>query len=208
MFRMIGMLSAAALAVTAAPAAALVYVNSLQVEDVTLSIRIETDGTLGFIGIANLVSFGGYLTDQNGETFTFRTTENFRPPFNANFSYGPYLASATTFNLNGGVLATTFYINDDSTSEVLALQGASYNADYDEFLDGEYYLIWGRNGQSELRQVRIPFAEFDQRIAFVEGAGAVPEPATWAFLIVGFGVVGSAARRRTSRRLGIGFAHA
>ena len=30
------------------------------------------------------------------------------------------------------------------------------------------------------------------------GAGGVPEPATWAMLIVGFGLVGAAARRRNT----------
>ena len=32
--------------------------------------------------------------------------------------------------------------------------------------------------------------------AYVAGAGAVPEPASWAMLIAGFGLVGAAARRR------------
>ncbi len=31
---------------------------------------------------------------------------------------------------------------------------------------------------------------------YVDAAGAVPEPATWAMLIAGFGIVGAAARRR------------
>jgi hypothetical protein len=31
-----------------------------------------------------------------------------------------------------------------------------------------------------------------------DGAGGVPEPATWAMMILGFGLVGAAARRRTT----------
>ena len=35
-------------------------------------------------------------------------------------------------------------------------------------------------------------------IRFTTGSGAVPEPASWALLVVGFGLVGVAARRRSS----------
>lgn len=35
--------------------------------------------------------------------------------------------------------------------------------------------------------------------SFEGGAGAVPEPATWAMMIMGFGVVGAAVRRRRHR---------
>jgi hypothetical protein len=37
-------------------------------------------------------------------------------------------------------------------------------------------------------------------ISDVNVAGAVPEPATWLSMILGFGLIGTAARRRTSRR--------
>ncbi|QMW23012.1 PEP-CTERM sorting domain-containing protein [Sandaracinobacteroides saxicola] len=46
-------------------------------------------------------------------------------------------------------------------------------------------VIFGSNGNS---------FEFDN----IAAAGAVPEPATWAMLIAGFGLVGMAARRRNS----------
>ena len=38
------------------------------------------------------------------------------------------------------------------------------------------------------------------------GAGAVPEPATWALMIVGFGAVGGAMRRRSTVRTNVSFA--
>lgn len=38
------------------------------------------------------------------------------------------------------------------------------------------------------------------------GAGAVPEPATWALMIVGFGAVGGAMRRRSAVRTNVSFA--
>lgn len=38
-------------------------------------------------------------------------------------------------------------------------------------------------------------------IAFAEATSAVPEPATWAFMLVGFGAVGYSMRRRPTRKL-------
>jgi hypothetical protein len=52
---------------------------------------------------------------------------------------------------------------------------------------------------------QIRFAETDNQLFFNQGvdnvsiiSGVVPEPATWAMLIIGFGAVGFAARRRTA----------
>ncbi|WP_225206464.1 FxDxF family PEP-CTERM protein [Novosphingobium huizhouense] len=39
-------------------------------------------------------------------------------------------------------------------------------------------------------------------ISFAAGAGAVPEPATWALMILGFGAIGFAMRRQRSRKSG------
>ncbi len=43
--------------------------------------------------------------------------------------------------------------------------------------------------------------ELDNLTVGFAGAGAVPEPATWATLVLGFGLVGSAARRRRAGRI-------
>ncbi|OYU15033.1 MAG: hypothetical protein CFE37_08235 [Alphaproteobacteria bacterium PA4] len=42
-----------------------------------------------------------------------------------------------------------------------------------------------------------PFALLDG-VTFSQEVGAVPEPASWAMLLMGFGLVGAAARRRNS----------
>jgi hypothetical protein len=38
---------------------------------------------------------------------------------------------------------------------------------------------------------------YDSSISYVTSAVAVPEPATWAMLLIGFAIVGTAVRRRT-----------
>ncbi|GAA3900560.1 hypothetical protein GCM10022276_19220 [Sphingomonas limnosediminicola] len=43
-------------------------------------------------------------------------------------------------------------------------------------------------------------SSFDGNVNFVAAAPPVPEPATWAMMMIGFGVVGWQLRRRTSRR--------
>jgi len=42
----------------------------------------------------------------------------------------------------------------------------------------------------------IAFAENSGRLVVTELAGAVPEPSTWAMMLVGFGAIGTAMRRR------------
>lgn len=57
--------------------------------------------------------------------------------------------------------------------------------------DGAFRLSIGDEGADDRGAILD-----DVSISVVGGNGAVPEPATWAMLITGFGVVGFAARRR------------
>ena len=59
---------------------------------------------------------------------------------------------------------------------------------------------------------QLRFAQVDNQGFFNQGvdnvsieavAGAVPEPASWAMMIVGFGIVGALARRRIVNRAAI-----
>lgn len=54
----------------------------------------------------------------------------------------------------------------------------------------------GETADPTFRTGSFDFASGDRRFTMLISANAIPEPATWAMLIAGFGVVGMAARRR------------
>ena len=60
------------------------------------------------------------------------------------------------------------------------------------FADG-IILRWGPNGYD----VGLDNIRFDVRA--IDSGSAVPEPATWAMMIAGFGLVGAAMRRRNGK---------
>lgn len=53
--------------------------------------------------------------------------------------------------------------------------------------------------QLRLNWAGVPYSD-GQRLDIAFTAGAIPEPATWAMLIVGFGFVGATLRRRAGRK--------
>ena len=94
-----------------------------------------------------------------------------------------------------------YYINGAPIAPILAPQPpAAYNPDptsaYNSglFAHATFYLAAG--SILSFQEITIPSGYSDGTIA-VE-AGSVPEPASWALLVAGFGLVGAAVRRRTA----------
>ena len=75
---------------------------------------------------------------------------------------------------------------------VLTVKDFDYGSGGNLFLDADQ-----NNGVSNIRMSSYPY-NFNQGLVtgFNEAAGAVPEPATWAMMILGFGLVGTAVRRK------------
>jgi hypothetical protein len=116
-------------------------------------------------------------------TFTHDETPNGADPC----AYGP--ANGTGVNVNG--CADRVIVNFNVQSDFFQVDG------FDYALDTVGFLVGGNPATSFLT------AEQAVNEAFIRGrlvlySEAIPEPATWAMLITGFGLVGSAMRRRRS----------
>ena len=68
----------------------------------------------------------------------------------------------------------------------------SYNLKFGDYSDGGFHL----GHLSDLNRVSDAVGNFNNLSVKVESVGAVPEPATWALLLMGFGMVGATLRIR------------
>ena len=118
----------------------------------------------------------------SGEGFTPGTTGDSDPFYNLKLTFddgqfltGVYTPMTNTFNGGSTITSggTTFSLIEFSFRRTL---GDTVQANVATF---------GGDGNDYAGNFRI------------SAAGAVPEPATWGLMIVGFGMVGAAARRRT-----------
>jgi hypothetical protein len=108
---------------------------------------------------------------------------------------GTQLASGSTALGAVGVWADVFW------SPVAVTPETTYFLVFDT--EGGSYAIAGdtRNrytrGMTHANAGFVPFSDFDYTFrSYADGVAAVPEPASWALMIAGFGLVGGAARRR------------
>lgn len=110
-----------------------------------------------------------------------------------------------------GALTGAFVANDDDTF------GSDPLIAITDLVAGNYVLAVGSFDltESEARSgiATTPDVASDYATDFsafgtvtINGAGAVPEPATWAMMIGGFGMVGGAMRRRQATKASISFA--
>jgi hypothetical protein len=171
-------LAVAALAALAASTAqaAITYSGSVSAVNTgaTASYTITTDGTLGTLSASN---FTGYTLSINGVDSSGTGINNF---------------------LGGNTSATTTALSFDFSAF-----GALV------FYDGNSYLCFLGTGQGTCVSEPTPsigfgvfstgpVSAYDPRsgVQVIATAGAVPEPASWAMLIAGFGLTGAAMRRR------------
>ena len=102
------------------------------------------------------------------------------------FDFGTYLRNSATVPISITTLGGQSIFGDRLSTTPGLHSNLAVNSDY--FSDG-ILISWGPDGYN----VGLDNIAFDaRRIA----TGAVPEPATWAMLICGFGGVGSILRRR------------
>ncbi len=187
------MMSVAALGLalmTAVPAQAITYTGTRVVESQTAQLSITTDNTLGVLSAANILDWTVILSFVN-------------VPFTL---FGPLSGGNSVALIEGNGLtatATDLIFNFDSNGlfligETPNLFGKAYCVDGAQSSPG----CIGSAGSEVITRAGITLVTLDGSavLASATPGGAVPEPATWALLVAGFGLTGAAIRRRTKAK--------
>ena len=182
---------------SAAPAHATTYTGLRAIGDATALLSITTDDTLGGLTNANITDWTIQLSSGlNSATL-------FGPLSGNNSSLVILTGSALATNLNSNLTATAsdLQFNFDSNGFLGFLNGGSFN--------GFGYLLNGATGGGQCggggvfecaffvnnSSVSVDRAGLSGLQTLASTApGGVPEPASWALMIAGFGLVGGALR--------------
>lgn len=183
--------TAGAIALSSAlPATAAVFVAEREVGQSDIYLSITTDGTLGVLTASNIIDYeiSGFSINGN---FIFT-------PGNSDVQVEGTAFSATTTDL-------LFDFEQSSSLSFFLIQS------HFPIIRGPYYCLNNTDCTSPNDiEVFSPgpgdlpfFRDLETRagVLVVASAAAVPEPATWAMMIAGFGAVGAAMRRRRSRTI-------
>lgn len=174
----------------AAPAHALTYVGNRTVAAGSAQLSITTDNSLGVLSSANITDWTITIS-AGGPTVSL---------------FGPLSGGNSAVSINGsGLSATatdlTFSFDNDGYllfklpgffAPAYCLDGASAAPTCVGSPGSENIFVGG------LAQVTLDGSTI---LASAQGPGGVPEPASWALMIAGFGVAGAAIRRRTTMRI-------
>lgn len=185
MFKQAAIAVAAAAAFMATPASAAHVVYN------TPSADTDTDGSgnitltpAGPGAVASALSFS--VTQAGAFTAVFEFVNPFNPAAaggSATFNFDPDLVAFTGGSISGGGTFTT----------TTTANGASIQIDRLGLAMGPQTLTI--NGNLTRAPGGNSFAQIGGQLTLT---GAIPEPATWALFILGFGAIGGALRRRSS----------
>lgn len=100
---------------------------------------------------------------------------------------------ANNTGVNASGCADRVAVNFNQASGAFSIGDVDYALDVFGFLDGgePVDFFWTRENKSNEAFIR-------GQVVLRENAGAVPEPASWAMMIGGFGLIGATARRRNT----------
>jgi hypothetical protein len=198
----------------AAPAQALTVVagsGTLSSTDPTQTGRVSRDtvastwaapkafpGSIGGTYVYDLVN--GTISFNATQTIFYEITYNsintvVSQPFAVAYrnSFNPASIS-TNYIGDSGSSAGGVNANIPQTFQVIVAAGGSLLVNFSEVSNG--------NLPTDYTYTISAFSDANRGENF-GGAGAVPEPASWAMMIAGFGLVGGAMRRRSSAKLAI-----
>jgi hypothetical protein len=192
----------AALLASTTAAEAATYVGSRSLGTGSISLSITTDGTLGSLTVGNISDWNIAVTANNPiESFTF-TKAN----------------SIINSGLNGGLVASPtsltfdFDLGTQSRLEFVEFPIPSFYHYY--CVETKGYCTGRVTGGGESIESSTDFqgiyVEPRSGIGTLgtasEVSAAVPEPANWAMMLIGFGMVGFAMRKRSNVRTTVSYA--
>jgi PEP-CTERM motif len=204
-----------ALAATAVATATPVFAQSATVNGSTVA-------TLTVGGPGTTISFGGPAGTTASADLFLQLTGASTTTGDYTFSYtftntNPSISNLVNFGFDtsptlGGITGTgmNFYLNPNGTLNVNACAGplAASNCDaangQGDLFSGSFTLDFANNTSSiTLNDFVDRYASLSQ-IGGISGEGTpvrgVPEPATWALMLLGFGGIGMAMRRSNKRK--------
>lgn len=189
---------------TVASAADLSFVGTLLTDDgkavfnfnlaSTSTVKIRSLGYAGGTNAAgNLIAAGGFdpvlsLYDSSGQAIDFNDD-------GIGAAFDPVSGTASDSSLSLSLAAGKYIV---------------YLTQYDNFGPANLALPFNFEGQPNFRNGFVDFNGYQRTgnwaldINGVTTAGAVPEPATWMLMLLGFAAVGVAARRRHAVRVTFG----
>ena len=183
----IAAMSAVLSLLTASFAEAATYISNRSVGDGSVSLSITTDGTLGALTTANISDWTVVLT-RGGASVMANSA-------NSTFTIGGDALSATATDL-------LFDYSSAFDRVRIGLSGAAFQSWWCIQSTGQGCSSGGGAPSGGAEFVATAFSYTSQQYSGVQTIAsinsAVPEPATWAMMIIGFGAVGSMVR--TSRR--------
>ncbi len=186
----LGLTAPAILAAGAANAAPIVYDVSLPSPSTwTLAGTITTDGTIGALSLADITAFD--LTATNSST----TSSCSSGSGCALYGSSAFSGSATQLTWDFGESPQPEAVFNLPTGGYICFGPSNGDCAFGNQGNVAAYSFGGNTAQTYTGV---------QVIGSVAATAAVPEPATWAMMIVGFGAVGGAMRQR--KRINVSFA--
>ncbi|WP_420383117.1 PEPxxWA-CTERM sorting domain-containing protein [Novosphingobium sp.] len=188
----VGLAAPAIFAAGAANAAPIVYDVSLPSPSTwTLSGTITTDGAIGALSVADITAFD--LTATNGST-------------TASCISGGSCALYGSSGFSGSATQLTWDFSASPQPEAAFQLPGSFICfgpsgglcAYGNQGNVAAYSVSGNNTAQTYTGVQV--------LGSVAAAAAVPEPATWAMMLAGFGLIGFAARKRSSIKTSVTYA--
>lgn len=194
-----------AFAFGANPAAAATYIGFSNVGLGTVDVQITTDDTIGALTQANIIDWVISIMDGQGGSFVLTgplSGNNSRVDSSLSAAGdGALTATATDliYDFGDGLRDNGAFLLFQEASIVGRFYCLQTNRCFDSEGPAAAFNIATNGGQRSTRLGPVS-------IGTVAVAGAVPEPATWAFMIFGFGAIGGAMRRQRKANVKVSYA--